>query len=82
VQRLRRQSSPPAGGELLASQVVAHWQEHPETLAPLAALGVFRQDWLAAVVDGDELPPTSAVAFMVNLVAACGAELGGDRSAG
>jgi asparagine synthase (glutamine-hydrolysing) len=69
-QRLRRETRPPAGGEVLASKVLAHWRDNPATLEPLGTLGVFRPDWLEALVKGEATPPSSAVALVVNLMAA------------
>ena len=69
-QRLRRETRPPAGGEVLASKVLAHWRDNPATLEPLGSLGVFRATWLEALVTGEETPPSSAVALVVNLMGA------------
>jgi asparagine synthase (glutamine-hydrolysing) len=69
-QRLRGRNRPPAGGELLAARVVAHWRTDPAVLEPLAALDVFRPSWLDALLAGEQQPATSAVALMVNLLAA------------
>jgi asparagine synthase (glutamine-hydrolysing) len=74
VQRVRGRSRPPAGGEILAGKVLEYWRGNPEDLESLAALHVFRAGWLEALAVGGETPPsTSAVALMVNLVAATGA---------
>lgn len=70
VQRLHRENRPPAGGAVLAAGIVAHWRDDPGTLEPLTALGVFREEWLEAVVKDETTPSTSAVALMVNLLAA------------
>jgi len=70
AQRLRGQNRPPAGGEVLAAKVVAHWRENPAALEPLGDLEVFRQEWLEALVGGVDTPPSSAVALMVNLLGA------------
>lgn len=70
LQRLRGETRPPAGGEILASKVVAHWRENPGALAPLEHLGIFRKEWLDALVTGESTPPSSTVALAVNLVAA------------
>jgi asparagine synthase (glutamine-hydrolysing) len=70
VQRLRGETRPPAGGEILAAKVVEHWRDDPGALGPLEGLGVFSQAWLDALVSGADTPPTSAVALMVNLVGA------------
>jgi asparagine synthase (glutamine-hydrolysing) len=72
LQRARRQSRPPAGGEILAGKVVEYWRENPSTLGRIAALDVLRQDWLDNVVAGDQSPPASAVALLVNLIGATG----------
>jgi len=72
VQRLRGQTRPPAGGEILAAKVVAHWRENPALLEPLEGLDVFQKGWLGALLAGDDAPPSSAVALMVNLTGALG----------
>ena len=71
VQRVRGRSRPPAGGELLAAKVIEHWRTDPATLESLDDLGVFQTGWLEALsVSRQPSPPTSAVALMVNLIAA------------
>ena len=70
VQRLRGQTRPPAGGEIVAGKVVAHWRDNPATLEPLEGLAIFRKGWLDAVVTGEQTPPSSAVALVVNLIGA------------
>ena len=70
AQRLRGQNRPPAGGEILAAKVVAHWRENPALLEPLERLDVFQKSWLEALVRGQDGPPSSAVALMVNLTGA------------
>jgi asparagine synthase (glutamine-hydrolysing) len=70
AQRLRGQNRPPAGGEIRAAKVVAHWRENPTLLAPLEGLEVFQEAWLEALVRGEDGPPSSAVALMVNLLGA------------
>jgi asparagine synthase (glutamine-hydrolysing) len=70
AQRVHRANRPPAGGEVLAARVVSHWRDEPATLERLVPLAVFREDWLEAVVKGEAVPPPSAVALMVNLLAA------------
>jgi len=69
-QRLRGQNRPPAGGEILAAKVVAHWRENPALLEPLEGLDVFQKSWLEALLRGQDGPPSSAVALMVNLAGA------------
>ncbi|HEU5035724.1 MAG TPA: hypothetical protein VFT70_01880 [Nocardioides sp.] len=70
VQRVRGQARPPAGGEILTAKVLQHWREDPTAPTSLAGLGVFDGRWLDDVVSGERTPPSSAVALMVNLVAA------------
>ena len=69
-QRLRRETRPPAGGEVLAAKVLEHWRANPATLEPLGTLGVFSAAWLEGLVKGEESPPSSAVALVVNLMGA------------
>ena len=71
LQRLRGETRPPAGGEVLAAKVVEHWRAEPSVLEPLHGLGVFADPWLDSVTAREApLPPSSAVALAVNLVAA------------
>jgi len=73
-QRVRGEARPPAGGEVLAAKVVEHWRADPTALEALGGLHVFRAGWLEALVtDGATPAPSSAVALMVNLIAATGA---------
>ena len=69
-QRLRGEARPPAGGQILAAQVVRHWRRHPDLLAGTESLGVFRPEWLTALVAGrvDVTPATAAL--LMNLTQA------------
>jgi asparagine synthase (glutamine-hydrolysing) len=78
TQRLSGKRRPPVGGAVLGAAVVRHWRERPQLLESVAAAGLFRQDWLAAVVDGSCTPEPSAVALLINL----GAALAGRTAAG
>lgn len=64
-QRTSRTTRPPAGGEIMAAKVLAHWRADPADLSLLA--GILRPDWLDQVVAGDRTPVPSTVALMVNL---------------
>ncbi|HST65269.1 MAG TPA: hypothetical protein VLM05_08780 [Mycobacteriales bacterium] len=66
-QRLRRDSRPPVGGEVLAAKVAEFYREQPAALEAVAGLGVFRADWLAAVADGSAGLAPAAAAMLVNL---------------
>jgi len=70
VQRLRRGNRPPAGGGIMAANVVAHWRENPEVLRPLGELDFVRSDWVNEVLAGGVEPRPSSVAFLTNLVVA------------
>ena len=70
VQRLRHRNRPPAGGDLLAAKVVAHWRQDPAELRPVESLGVVRSAWLDQLVAGEVQAPAATVAFLVNLAAA------------
>jgi len=70
VQRVRRENRPPAGGELLAAKVVEHWRAEPAVLEPVLDLDLVHPDWIGRVLEGDSVPPTSAVALLVTLSAA------------
>ena len=48
----------------------AHWRDNPAALEPLEGLAIFRKGWLDAVVTGEQTPPSSAVALVVNLIGA------------
>ena len=69
-QRLRGETRPPAGGEVLAAKVLEYLRANPGDLEMLDALHVFSSGWLEALAADSETPPTSAVALMVNLIAA------------
>jgi asparagine synthase (glutamine-hydrolysing) len=67
VQRLRGQTLPPKGGQILAEKLAQHWREDPATLEAVGRTGIFREEWLASVADGREQPSPSAAAFVVNV---------------
>jgi asparagine synthase (glutamine-hydrolysing) len=67
VQRLRGQTRPPKGGQILAEKLAQHWREDPATLEAVGRTGIFREEWLASVADGREQPSPSAAAFVVNV---------------
>lgn len=64
-QRGTRTTRPPAGGEVMAAKVVAHWRADASDLAHLS--GVFEEAWLDQVAAGARVPAPSTVALMVNL---------------
>ena len=70
LQRLRGETRPPAGGEVLAAKVVEHWRAEPSVLERLG-LGIFADPWLGSVTARDApLRPSSRIALAVDLVAA------------
>lgn len=73
MQRLNRANRAPAGGDVLAALVVAHWREHPEIVAPLARGTFVREGWIADVLSGVIDPRPSSVALAANLLVAAGA---------
>ncbi|MDL5352370.1 asparagine synthase-related protein [Microbacterium sp. zg-YB36] len=74
AQRVRRVDRAPAGGEVLAEKVVAHWRENPELISGLSTLHFIDQEYVQRVIDGVAKPRPSAVAFLTNLVVATGAD--------
>ena len=69
-QRLRHVSTPPVGGQVLASKVVQHWRAEPQILDSIRSVGVVRPDWIDQVLGGLVEPEPATVAFLVNLVVA------------
>ncbi len=72
LQRLNRGNRAPAGGDVLAGLVVAHWREHPEVVAPLACGPYVRAEWIADVLAGLIEPRPSSVALATNLLVGAG----------
>lgn len=70
LQRLRRGTRPPAGGAVLAAQVVEHWRNEPGIIARGALPGFVRQEWVDGVLERHVEPQPSSVAFVTNLLAA------------
>ena len=70
VQRLRHANRPAAGGDILSTKVVEHLRDHSSLLEPLRALEVFSEEWLDTLVTTGTVAPSSAVALLVNLIAA------------
>ncbi|MEM9514930.1 MAG: asparagine synthase-related protein [Actinomycetota bacterium] len=69
-QRLERTRRPPIGASVLAESMRQYWQAHPEDLAPLTTLGLFRDEWLDGVAAGTVRPNAVDVAFLTNVIAA------------
>jgi asparagine synthase (glutamine-hydrolysing) len=67
VQRLRSQTRPPKGGQILAEKLAQHWREDPATLEAVGRTSIFREEWLASVADGRGQPSPSAAAFVLNV---------------
>jgi len=70
LQRARGERRAPVGAPVLAERAAAHLRERPEILEPLAASGVFREQWLDEVVSGTVDPDPATTALMVNLTVA------------
>lgn len=70
LQRISRKRKPPAGGRVLATRVVEHWRQEPETLSAVRDLGIFRPQWWQDVLSGTLEPQPGTVAFTLNLLAA------------
>ncbi len=69
-QRLRHGNRPPAGGDVLAAKVVAHWRAQPQILEGLADLPFLSEAWLTSMLRGEREPRPSAVALLTNLAVA------------
>jgi asparagine synthase (glutamine-hydrolysing) len=66
-ERVRRATSPPAGGEILARKVVEHWRSNPALLDPVRPIGIFREAWIDQVLAGDVDPDLTAITLLTNL---------------
>lgn len=73
AQRVYRTERPPVGAEVLCAGIVEYWRQQPELLERLVDIGVFRAEWLEMVAMGVEMPSSSSVSLMVNLLAATSA---------
>jgi asparagine synthase (glutamine-hydrolysing) len=69
-QRLRSSHRPPEGGAVLAELVIRHLRAHPDVLAPLRKHDFLDAGWLDRALDGSVAVEPSAVALLVNLLAA------------
>jgi asparagine synthase (glutamine-hydrolysing) len=76
AQRLRGGTRAPAGGEVIAAKVVAHWRQHPEELGPLADIPFLSGAWISEMLEGGRDPRPSSVAFVTDLIAASGPDAG------
>lgn len=70
VQRLRARTRTPAGGEVLVQKVASHLRADPSSLSRVDRLDVFAPAWLGALAAGDIAPSSSALALVLNLIAA------------
>jgi len=69
-QRIRETHRPPEGGEALAALVSAHLRDQPHLLEAIDQLGVISQSWLDAMVSDTATVEPSAIALLINLLAA------------
>lgn len=69
-QRLRGRRPAQLGAAGLAQLVVRHWQQAPETVAPLRACGLVHDQWLDRLLSGAGTAAPATVAFLVNLLVA------------
>jgi asparagine synthase (glutamine-hydrolysing) len=70
LQKARRMSRPPAGGDVLARKVIEYWRERPQAITAGPNLQVVREEWVSDLLAGKVAPRASAVALLVNLVVA------------
>jgi asparagine synthase (glutamine-hydrolysing) len=68
-QRLGHTTRPPAGGAVLAGQVVEHWRREPGLLRAALTHDVLDEAWVEQVVTGSVTPDPSTVAFVLNVMA-------------
>jgi asparagine synthase (glutamine-hydrolysing) len=68
-QRLGNVRRAQLGAAEMASLVLTHWRANPELVAPIAATGLVRPQWMDEVLAGKPVAPTT-VAFLVNLAIA------------
>ena len=69
-QRLTGGRRPQFGAAQTAELVVAHWREHPESVAALYDIPILRPQWLDGVLAGRIVAEPTTVAFLLNLLAA------------
>jgi asparagine synthase (glutamine-hydrolysing) len=70
MQRLGSGNRPPAGGAVLAANVVEHWRENPSILKVASRCDFVRTEWLDQLLEGRIQPRPSSVAFVANLLTA------------
>jgi asparagine synthase (glutamine-hydrolysing) len=69
-QRIHRTHRPPEGGEALAALVSAHLRDQPHLLNAVDQLGMINRPWLDAVLSNTTPVEPSAIALLINLLAA------------
>jgi len=67
--RLTGSVAPPAGGEALATLVVAHLRSDGDAIDALAAHDFISAQWLARFVDGRVTPSVATCSFLMNVLA-------------
>ncbi len=72
MQRIQRGNRPPAGGEVMAAKVVAHWRKNQTVVSAVAELPFVRREWIEAMLSGAIEPRPSSVAFLTNAIVATG----------
>lgn len=70
VQRIRRGTRAPAGGEQLCALVIRHWRENGAILDDPVLRPFIRRRWVDDVLAGRVDPSTSSVAFVTSLLSA------------
>jgi asparagine synthase (glutamine-hydrolysing) len=66
-QRIFRVSRPPAGGDVLAEKLTSYYRADPAALDGVRSLGVFRTEWLDALLSGGTGMGASTAAMLVTL---------------
>jgi hypothetical protein len=69
-QRIHGTHRPPEGGEALAALVSAHLRDQPHLLNAVDQLGMINRPWLDAVLSNTTPVESSAIALLINLLAA------------
>jgi asparagine synthase (glutamine-hydrolysing) len=69
-QRIHGTHRPPEGGEALAALITSHLRDHPHPLTAIDKLGVVNRPWLDAMLSETSPVEPSAIALLINLLAA------------
>ncbi|MEV0400008.1 hypothetical protein [Actinoallomurus sp. NPDC050550] len=66
-QRVRNSGNPGVGVPTVTELLVRHWRANPDLLAPVAATGFIREQWLGEMLTGARRPGEATAAFLAIL---------------